>query len=133
MTAQEIHDLATAYIAHFSNPIEWDAEHVATHRDNSDTRWASAKVVDITYENPELLWDFILEVLRRDPPDSVIEILAAGALEDYLTKCGESVIARVESRAATDSKFRDLLGGVWQNSMTEEVWARVKACRGIPW
>lgn len=130
---EEIDQLATAYIQHYSNPIIWDTENVATVRDNEDTFWAVERILDITHKNPEDLWEIILEILRRDPPSDVIQVLAAGPMEEYLARCGDSVICRVESRAATDPKFRDLLGGVWKNKMSAEMWARVQACRGRPW
>ena len=86
------------------------------------------KMIDLALENPEELWDPILEILKRDPPTEVIEVLAAGPLEDYIAKLGERVIDRVEVQAAADAKFRNLLGGVWRNSMSDAVWARVQAC-----
>jgi|ERR1700674_945077 len=120
--------LAKAYIEHYSNPHEWDKGMVLLKRDNSATQWASDAILDLTYENPEALWDFILEVLQRDPPTEVIAVLAAGPLENCLAKCGTKVIARVEDRAHSDPRFRSLLGGVWRNTMLEKVWARVQAC-----
>jgi hypothetical protein len=120
--------LAQAYIEHHSNSTHLDKDMVLTKRDNSSTEWAIDKIFDITYENPEDLWDLILEILHRDPPTEVIEVLAAGPLEDYLAKCGEKVIEKVEAQAAKDKKFKSLLGGVWQNAMSDEVWSRVKAC-----
>ena len=98
------------------------------HRDNPDTRWASSKAIDPVYDAPEQLWDFILAVLERNPPAEVIEILAAGPMEDYLAKLGAQVIEKVEQQAATDPRFRSLLGGVWRNSTAEDVWRRVQAC-----
>ena len=127
MNKDEIEKLATAYIDHFSNLHEWNDEMVLKERDNSGTEWASNKVFDITYENPDGLWELILEILHRDPPTEVIEVLAAGPLEDYLVKCGEKVIDQVEEQAAKDKKFKSLLGGVWKNAMSDEVWARVQA------
>lgn len=128
MTQPELDALAAAYIEHFSEPHEWGPDLVLRERNTRATEWAPDAITDLTYENPEALWEFVLEVLHRDPPVEVIEVLAAGPLEDYLAKCGEKVIARVEDRASADPKFRSLLGGVWKNSMTEEVWARVQAC-----
>ena len=60
----------------------------------------------------------------------MLDVLAAGPLEDYIAKLGETVIEQVESRATTDPKFRTLLGGVWRNNMSEDVWRRVQACWG---
>ncbi|HJY07505.1 MAG TPA: hypothetical protein VJ323_14395 [Bryobacteraceae bacterium] len=128
MREEERLALAVAFIEHFSSPYVWDENLVLEKRDKSDTEWASSKVIDLALEQPEELWDFILEVLKRDPPDDVIEVLAAGPLEDYIAKLGERVIERVEQQAAGDPKFRNLLCGVWRNSMSDDVWRQVQAC-----
>jgi len=120
--------LAIAFIDQFSDQYVWDKDMVLTKRDTSATEWASEKMIDLALENPEELWDPILEILKRDPPTEVIEVLAAGPLEDYIAKLGERVIDRVEVQAAADAKFRNLLGGVWRNSMSDAFWARVQAC-----
>jgi hypothetical protein len=128
MKKEEVEALATAFIEHFSNQYVWDKDLVLSKRDTSSTEWASKKVMDLSLDSPEELWDIILEILRRDPPTEVIEVLAAGPLEDYIAKLGEEVIGKVETQAAADPKFRSLLGGVWRNSMSDEVWRRVQAC-----
>jgi len=58
-----------------------------------------------------------------------MENLSAGPLEDLLAMHGPAIIDRVEAEAARDPTFAKLLGGVWQNRMTDEVWARVQAAR----
>jgi hypothetical protein len=128
MKREEVEALAIAFIDQFSDQYVWDKDMVLTKRDTSATEWASEKMIDLALENPEELWDPILEILKRDPPTEVIEVLAAGPLEDYIAKLGERVIDRVEVQAAADAKFRNLLGGVWRNSMSDAVWARVQAC-----
>jgi len=128
MKREEVEALAIAFIDQFSDQYVWDKDVVLTKRDTSATEWASEKMIDLALENPEELWDPILEILKRDPPTEVIEVLAAGPLEDYIAKLGERVIDRVEVQAAADAKFRNLLGGVWRNSMSDAVWARVQAC-----
>jgi len=128
MKREEVEALAIAFIEQFSDQYVWDKDMVLTKRDTSATEWASEKMIDLALENPEELWDPILEILKRDPPTEVIEVLAAGPLEDYIAKLGERVIDRVEVQAAADAKFRNLLGGVWRNSMSDAVWARVQAC-----
>ena len=99
--------LAIAFIDQFSDQYVWDEDMVLTKRDTSATEWASEKMIDLALENPEELWDPILEILKRDPPTEVIEVLAAGPLEDYIAKLGERVIDRVEVQAAADAKFRN--------------------------
>ena len=79
------------------------------------------------------LWQFILEVYKRDLPDKVVAVLAAGPLEDLLAKRGVDFIDRVEELARKDPKFNQLLGGVWRNAMTDEVWQRVQAIRNHVW
>jgi hypothetical protein len=133
MIKQDLDALAQGFIDHVSQPHVWDKDMVLRERDNSNTKWAMDKVLDITYERPHELWDLILEVLRRNPDDYVMSVLAAGPLEDYLVKGGEDAITRVEAQAASDSHFKHLLGGVWRNDMSESTWARVLACRGEPW
>ena len=129
MKKQEVERLAAAFIDHFSDQYVWDKDMVLSKRDISATEWASDKAIDLALENPKELWEFILEVLKRDPPTEVIEVLAAGPLEDYIARLGGQVIDRVEAQAAADPKFRSLLGGVWRNSMSEDIWRRVQACR----
>jgi hypothetical protein len=128
MKNEDIEALASAYIDHYSEQHVWDKDLVLTKRDTSATEWGSDKMMDLALENPEELWDIILEILKRDPPTEVIEVLAAGPLEDYIAKLGEKVIDRVEAQAAADPKFKNLLGGVWRNSMSDDVWRRVQAC-----
>jgi hypothetical protein len=42
-------------------------------------------------------------------------------------KRGEQFIDRVEIMARFDPSFAKALGGVWQNGMSDEVWARLQA------
>jgi hypothetical protein len=79
------------------------------------------------------LWLFILTTYRRNISERVISVLAAGPLEDLLARHGSIFIARVEELARQDQKFNFLLGGVWQNTMADEVWMRVQAARKEIW
>jgi hypothetical protein len=133
MTRDEVVSLAQAYIDNQSKSFVWDKNNVLCKRDKSATNWATERVLDIAYEGPAELWDFILEVLHRTDDDEALGVLAAGPLEDYLAKCGNSVIERVEAQASADPKFRHLLGGVWKNTMPDDVWQRVCACRDDVW
>ncbi len=77
-------------------------------------------------------WAAILEILSRNPPDKVIEVLAAGPLEDLIKSHGPEVIERVEAESRRNPAFRDLLGGVWRSS-TPDIWARVVKAQGKLW
>ncbi|MES9994469.1 MAG: DUF6869 domain-containing protein [Candidatus Thiodiazotropha sp.] len=74
----------------------------------------------------------ILTILELDPPDKLIEVLAAGPLEDLIEIAGKEVIDEIEILSRQNPSFRHLLGGVWESG-TPEVWKRVLACRGEVW
>jgi hypothetical protein len=44
-----------------------------------------------------------------------------------MARFGERYIDRVEEKARKDPAFAKLLGGVWQNSMSDEIWSRLQA------
>lgn len=120
--------MAKAYIEHYSDSHGWNREMILEKRDNSDTEWAVDEILDMTLNAPQSLWEIVLEILGKNPPNEVLEVLAAGPLEDYLSQLGDSVIEQVEAEAARDRRFKSLLGGVWKNAMSDQVWARVQAC-----
>lgn len=122
----ETESIATSYIRYWDKQYAADDNAVIQKVDKSDCEWANDLITDLTYESPADLWPIILAVLSKRPPISVIEILAAGPLEDYLSKLGERVIEQVEQQAKSDPAFANLLGGVWQNEMSDDVWRRVR-------
>lgn len=83
-------------------------------------------VQELIRTEPNLAWSVILAVLDRTDDEFALENLAAGPLETLLGRHGSAFIERVEQRAAVDSKFRWLLGGVWQGTMRDEIWERVQ-------
>jgi hypothetical protein len=96
--------------------------------------WAIELVMDWALERQgDHLWRFILAVYKRDLSNKVKAVLAAGPLEDLLAKQGSEFIDRVEELARKDPKFNNLLGGVWQNMMSNEIWQRVQAARHQVW
>ena len=124
MTRAEIADWATAYI---------EAQMIPKIPGNHPLWWAIHQfmLVDST-TSPEDCWLAILEILSRKPPQQVMQVLAAGALEDLITHHGPEFIERIELEARRNSAFRHLLGGVWRSS-TPEVWTRVEQARGKSW
>src|ERR1044072_8098587 len=110
----------------------------AVTKDGSPEResnwWAMEQVIDWHLERQgEHLWQFITTAYKRDLSDRAVGLLAAGPLEDLLAEQGPEFIDRVEELARKDPKFNYLLGGVWRNSMTAEVWERVQAARHKVW
>lgn len=96
--------------------------------------WAIEQVLDWSSgRETERLWQFVMMVYPRDVSEKTLAILAAGPLEDLLAYDGPNFIDRVEHLARRDEKFNWLLGGVWRNSMTDEVWERVQSVRKEVW
>lgn len=88
--------------------------------------WAHDRASDLCSDSPEEAWDFILATLAQDHSSTVMENLSAGPLEDLLAKHGALFIERVEAQSRQDPRFGRLLGGVWRNAMSEDVWHRVQ-------
>jgi hypothetical protein len=96
--------------------------------------WAIEQVMDWTYERQgEDLWQFITTAYKRGLSDKAFGALAAGPLEDLLAQQGPEFIERIEELARKDPEFNELLGGVWQNTMDDEIWRRVQAARLNTW
>jgi hypothetical protein len=83
------------------------------------------------HDYPELAWKSILEALNQPRMQPHLGTLAAGPLEDLLSLHGELVIERVETEARDNTKFAQLLEGVWQHKMSEDIWARVQVARNL--
>jgi hypothetical protein len=95
--------------------------------EEADNFWAFSMVYDMIGDDPERGWPMILEILCRDDGVAIQEVLSAGPLEDLLAKHGPAFIDRIEAEARRNPMFARLLGGVWKNQMTDEIWARVQA------
>ena len=102
--------------------------------DRESNFWAIEHVSDWSFKREgEHVWQFITAAYKRDLSDKAFSSLAAGPLEDLLAKQGPEFIERVEELARKDPQFKYLLGGVWRNAMTDEVWQRVQAARHDVW
>jgi hypothetical protein len=88
---------------------------------------------DIVRDDPERAWPIILILAEESPNPEFVSTLAAGPMEDLLSKHGIKFIERVEQRAKTDQKFNYLLGGVWKSDITDDVWNRLQAARKETW
>ena len=112
-------DLARAYIefAHAeSKSPEWYA-----------LFWAWKRMHYLVKYLPQKVWNIILLIWSMDPSATIIQELSAGPLEDLLAQHGDGVIGLVEAETQRDPTFAKLLGGVWKNRMTDEVWGRVQS------
>lgn len=104
-----------------------------------DNIWAASHLSDLIWEessdggDAQEAWEMILSINERPLSDEAMSVLAAGPLEDLLVCHGQAFIERVEARAHQDPAFNRLLGGVWKNAMSEDVWQRVQAARNEVW
>jgi hypothetical protein len=85
---------------------------------------------DLCTNDPECAWSAIVEITQRESDNEILGVLAAGPLEDLLSRHGSDLIDRVESHAERDLKFRRVLAGTWKCLMTDEVWRRVQLASG---
>lgn len=90
--------------------------------------WSFDRLDDLIRTQPAKAWPVILDILRADPSDKILQNLAAGPLEDLLVRHGSSFIDDVEAEAGRDPMFRKLLGGVWKRDIVDDVWDRVVRC-----
>jgi len=89
--------------------------------------WAWEEVDELVHSKPQKAWEFILKILEADSSETILSNLAAGPLEDLLSEHGEKFIDEVELKARQNPKFTKLIMGVWQGSMSAQVWSRIKA------
>ena len=118
MRTSNIKEVAKAWVKMWSYDLE--------SSDREKYEWVEDFEYEATYENPDIGFQLVLEILKLDPDVETIEVLAAGPLENLLSQHGESMISKVEFEARNNDKFAYLLGGVWQQSMSDELWNRVQ-------
>jgi len=106
----------------------------ASKEEQESSAWAYDLVSDWSFEaSGESLWNFVMFAYPLDMIADAKAVFAAGPVEDVLAKFGEQYIDRVEKLARQDPKFNELLGGVWQSTMTDEIWSRVQKVRSRVW
>lgn len=94
-------------------------------------------LVELAHDKPLVAWEAIKIAISRYPENefysfgkteaqTVIGLLAAGPLEDLLQHHGPQFIEAAEAEARQDRRMGWALGGVWQNKMSDDIWARVQ-------
>ena len=91
-----------------------------------ENHWSWNVVQELIEAPPDVLWPILLELISR-APDRHLGYIAAGIVEDFLSRWGDRVIDAGEAEANADARFRRVLRGVWKLGMTKEVYARVVA------
>ena len=91
--------------------------------------WAEEALREAIYHDGEYAFEIISAIHDLDSEHKSIETFSAGPIEDLLVYQGAVAIDLVENKARKDPSFAYVLGGVWQNSMSDDVWDRVKKVR----
>ena len=97
------------------NPLvdDWIG-YCAAGSDVSDPRFAAwEKVDDLVRRDPESGWSLILELITAAADDKILANVAAGPLEDLLSRDADRFLEKVELEARRDPKFRRCLTGLW--------------------
>jgi hypothetical protein len=112
-------DLAHAWVEHY---------HAEYNSDRSNALlWTSDRMDYLVTYLPQRAWRVILLIWSIDQSIKTMQILSAGPIEDLLSKHGPEMIWLVEAEARRNPTFAKLLGGVWKDGMTDDVWARLQA------
>jgi hypothetical protein len=88
--------------------------------------WSFAQTYTLVREDPEEAWKLILTIWSLDQSTPTRQGLCAGPVGELLCYHGEYVIPYVEKQALSDPSFARLLGGLWQNTMSDNIWNRVQ-------
>lgn len=88
--------------------------------------WAFDQLDDLCWQEPIISMNIILAILEDTKNDSILDYLAAGPLGSILSRNGPIVIKLIESEAKRNINFQELLKGVWQNQMSDEIWDKVQ-------
>lgn len=88
--------------------------------------WAYMALDDLRDHDLERYWRIINEIRHLDDSDAMLSNLAAGPLEDLLVTSGGAFIDRCEALAKSDARFKFMLGMVWKNDISDDIWERVR-------
>jgi hypothetical protein len=87
--------------------------------------WSFKQSYDLARAEPTEAWQLILTIWSLDQSTSTKQSLS-GLIEELLCYHGEFIIQNIERQAKLDRSFATLLGGVWQNTMTDHIWSRLQ-------
>jgi len=123
LTDSQMLELIQGYISRYSHQVNVTEDNVFEKADTNF--WAYEQLDELVKFAPELAFEVILALLSQTENEDVLENLAAGPLEDLIRIHGKNFIQRIEVEASENSKFKDLLSGVWQVG-DPEVWSRIE-------
>ena len=122
-------DMDTALLAR-----AWIEEH-KNHREGgaAERGWGYKTLNKLVDVDPSAALSAIEYICKLDSSDPIMEVLAAGPVEDLLSRHGHAVGDQLVLAAAANPTFRELLGGVWRGSIADEIWRKVEKLRSSRW
>lgn len=115
-------DIASAWIQNCRDTIRFGIDSAQA----DSTFWAFQALDQLCSSQPDEALDIVLLILHTQPEERVLYNLAAGPLEDLVTRNGLQIISRIEQIASVDSAFLHLIGGVWSDRAPSEVQERLQ-------
>ena len=91
----------------------WIRYHVEGCKASGPFYSAWIEVDEFLRRDSEAGWRLTLELVVAAPDDQILANVAAGPLEDLLTREPDRFVDRVELEARRDPRFRRCLTGVW--------------------
>jgi hypothetical protein len=105
-----------------------DENHDAKEREAH--AWASDCAYEVEQDYPHLLLPLIAAAMDASETPADAAYIAAGLLENAVTKHGPLLIDKIEALAARSAKFRYFLSAIWGERSTDPaIWARV--CKAV--
>jgi hypothetical protein len=118
VTSDKRNQLARAWIA-----LQRTPQHAPEY---NSLFWSFEQTYDLVREDPVEAWKLILTIWSLDRSAPTRRSLSAGPIEELLCFHGEYIIPHIERQAKADPSFATLLGGVWQNTMSDSIWNRLQ-------
>ena len=95
--------------------------------------WVVERLDDLARSEPAAAWNVIQEIIALNQSDEILANVGAGPFEDLMMHHGVLLIDKVESCARASPAFRRMLGVVWKNAISDEVWDRIRAIAPPSW
>jgi len=88
--------------------------------------WSFEQTYNLVRKDPDEAWKLILIIWSFDQSQLTRQGLCAGPIEELLCYHGEYILPHIEKQAKADPSFAKLLGGLWQNTISDAIWNRLQ-------
>ena len=85
--------------------------------------WAYECLFERIYNAPETAFEVLHTLIQQAKTKAEASSIAAGPLEDIISKHGETFIDRIEIHARQSLRFRYILSGVWPDKNNTDIYS----------